>query len=88
MSNVITVNLQSGIADVVDDNPLGWIIYPGGVRIVCGEPHAGVRIYDTLGRQIRYIDRVENNTEIELPYGAFFIVTDQQHSPAKILVKP
>lgn len=88
MSNVITVNLQSGIADVVNDNPLGWIIYPGGVRIVCGEPHTGVRIYDTLGRQIRYIDRVENNTEIELPYGAFFIVTDQQHSPAKILVKP
>ena len=88
-SNSITVNLESsGIADVATDNPLGWVAYSGGVRIICGEPHTGVMVYDAMGRLVRIIDYVENNTTIDLPYGAFFIVTDQQRTPARIVVRP
>lgn len=88
-SNSITVNLESsGIVDVETDNPLGWVAYSGGIRIICGEPHTGVMIYDAMGRLIRVIDYVENNTTIDLPYGAFFIVTDQQRTPARIVVRP
>lgn len=88
-SNIITVDLKSaGITDVENDNPLGWIAFSGGVRLICGQPHTGVKVYDATGRMVRYIGEIENNTLIELPYGAYFIITDQQHTPARILVQP
>lgn len=88
-SNVVTVNLDgSGVADVMLDNPLGWVTFSGGIRIVCGEPHTGLRIFDAMGRLVRTLDFVENNTIIELPYGAYIMVTDSQRTPAKILVQP
>jgi hypothetical protein len=33
------------------------------------------------------IPEIENNTIIELPLGAFFIVTDQQSTPLRVLVR-
>jgi len=88
-SNEVTVDLYSaGVSDVENDNPLGWVAYSGGVRIICGEPHTGVMVYDAMGRLVRVLDMIENNTLIDLPYGAFFIVTDQQHTPARIVVRP
>ena len=33
------------------------------------------------------IPLIDNNVEIMLPYGAFFIVTDQQTTPIRVLVR-
>jgi endonuclease I len=87
-SNTITVDLGSdGLSDITNDNPLGWAYYPGGLRFVCAFPHTGCRIYDASGRQVKMIPEIENNTIIELPLGAFFIVTDQQSTPLRVLVR-
>ncbi len=87
-SNEIYVDLDnSGLVDVAVDNPLGWAYIPGGVRLVCGSVHTGCRIYDASGRLVRMIPLIDNNVEIMLPYGAFFIVTDQQTTPIRVLVR-
>lgn len=87
-SNEVFVNLEAGgLADVVADNPLGWAYVEQGVRLVCGTPHTGCRIYDTAGRLVRTIPVIENNTVITLPMGAFIIVTDQQRTPLRVLVR-
>lgn len=84
-SNEIFVE-PAGVTGVEADSPLGWARWPGGVRIVCGEPHSGCRVYDLAGRLIRSVGVVEDNTIIELSPGAYFIVTDQCSTPLRILV--
>lgn len=87
-SNVITVDLASlGMPDEDGDSQLGWAFLPGGVRLVCARPHTGVRVIDASGREVRLIDTIESNTEIYLPTGVYFIVTDQQHTPLRVLVR-
>lgn len=87
-SNEIFVDLESGgVTDVAVDNPLGWAYIEGGVRLVCGAPHTGCRVYDASGRLVRMIPVIGDNVEILLPRGAFFIVTDQQRTPLRILVR-
>lgn len=88
-SNTIAVDLASGgISDVVNDNPLGWAYSPGGIRVVCAFPHTGCRVYDATGRLVTLLPEISNNMVIELPQGAFFIVTDQQATPLRVLVRP
>ena len=87
-SNEVFVDLESGgIMDVSVDNPLGWAYIEGGVRLVCGTTHTGCRVYDASGRLVRMIPEIGNNVEIMLPRGAFFIVTDQQRTPLKVLIR-
>ena len=87
-SNTVTVDLASlGTPDEDGDSQLGWAYAEGGIRLVCASPHTGCRIYDTTGRMIRLIDRIENNDEITLPTGIYLIVTDQQHTPLRVLVR-
>lgn len=86
MSNVITVD-HAGISGVEMDAPLGVAYCPGGVRFVCGEEHTGGRIYDASGRLVRTIDVITNNMEVMLPWGVYFIVTDQLSKPISIIVK-
>jgi len=87
-SNEVFVSLDNGgVQDVTVDNPLGWAYVEGGVRLVCGAPHTGCRIYDVSGRLVRMIPLIENNTVVTLPYGAFIIVTDQQRTPLRVLVR-
>lgn len=87
-SNEVFVDL-AGLQspDITVDNPLGWAFMPGGVRLVCTAPHTGVRVFDTMGRLILLIPSISNNAEIPLPLGAFFITTDQQPTPIRVLVK-
>lgn len=87
-SNEVFVDLASGgVSDVSVDNPLGWAYIENGVRLVCGAPHTGCRVYDAAGRLVRVLPMVENNTVLTLPYGAFIIVTDQQKTPLRVLVR-
>lgn len=86
-SNEIFVERGSGgVADVVNDLPLGSAYYPGGVRLVCAEPHTNVVVYDSLGRIVEVIPVVENNHIIKLPYGVYLIVSDRQHTPLRVIV--
>lgn len=87
-TNTVVVDLMAGgLTDVTTDNPLGWAYIPAGVRLVCASPHTGCRVFDAAGRLVELIPEVDNNTEITLPRGAFFIITDQQPTPLRVLVR-
>ena len=77
---------NAGIVDVVNDMPLGWAPWFGGIRIVCGDTHTNLTVYDTLGRLIRIVPSIENDDIIDLPLGAYLIVTDQQRKPLRVIV--
>lgn len=84
-SNEIFVS-RAGVADITNDLPLGSAYYPGGVRLVCGQPHTNVTVYDATGRIITVVPVVENNHIIQLPLGVYLITSDQQHKPLKVIV--
>lgn len=87
-SNTVVVDLMAGgLSDVINDNPLGWAYIPSGVRLVCASPHTGCRVFDASGRLVMMLPEIGNNTEINLPQGAFFIITDQQPTPLRVLVR-
>ena len=81
-SNEIYVS-HSGITNVNPDFPLGTAYMPGGVRFVCPVPHENVTIYDMQGRAVMIIDRVENNTEVELPVGVYIVTSPTLVTPLK-----
>lgn len=85
-SNTIIVR-RSGIQSVSTDEPLVVIGLEGAIRIKCALPQTGCRIYDVAGRMIRHIDTVDDNTDIEMPLGIYFVVTDQATAPVKVAVK-
>lgn len=84
-SNEIFV-AHSGITGVEAESPLGWANYPGGVRVICGMTHTGVIVYDIAGRMVTTLPEISNNDIIELPLGAYFIITDQCRTPIRVLV--
>lgn len=84
-SNEIFV-AHSGINGVEAESPLGWANYPGGVRVICGETNTGVIVYDIAGRIVTTLPEINNNDIIELPLGAYFIMTDQCSTPIRVLV--
>lgn len=86
MSNIITVD-HAGISGVEMDMPLGTAYCPGGVRFVCGADHTNGRVYDTFGRVVMTLDVVYNNMEVSLPWGVYFVLTDQLTRPIQIIVK-
>ena len=86
MSNVVFVS-HSGISDVVTDEPLTVASFPGIIRFDCARPQTGCRIYDVTGRQVMAIDYIEQDMDVEMPLGVYFIVTDQHQTPVKIAVR-
>ena len=86
MSNVIIVR-NSGIEGVTEDAPLVVIGLEGAIRIKCPVMQSGCRIYDVAGRLVRYLDTVDDNTDIELPLGIYFVTTDQAIRPVKVAVR-
>lgn len=85
-SNEVFVE-HGGVTGVRTDTPLGTAYYPGGIRFVCGQAHTNAVIYDVAGRLIDILPVIENNMEISLPYGVYMIVTDQQHTPVRVIVR-
>jgi len=86
MSNVVFVR-HSGITGVEEDQPLNVTAYPGIIRFECGVPQTGCRIFDISGREIMTIDFIEQDMDITMPLGVYFIVTDQHHTPVKVAVR-
>ena len=86
-SNVINV-YHGGIDAIDNDQPLGVAVFPDCIRFICGATtHTGARIYDTSGRLRYYLPVVENNMEINLPFGVYFITTDTLRHPLRIVVR-
>ncbi len=88
VSNEIFVTLgNAGVEDVAADNPLGWSFIEGGVRIVCGAPHTGLRVYDATGRLYQTVGEISGRCELMLPQGAYIIVSDNQKEPLRVLIR-
>ena len=85
-SNVIFVE-HSGITGVEASQPLIIRGYNGFIRIDVAAPQTGARIFDMSGRELRCIDTIDFNLDIELPTGVYIITTDQHPSPVKAIVK-
>ena len=86
MSNVVFVN-HSGITGVEVEEPLSIIASDGSLRFLCAAPQSNVRIYDMAGNLVVCLDSVEQNTEIDMEFGVYFVVTDQHSTPVKVLVR-
>ena len=86
MSNVVFVS-HSGLNSVIAEEPLTVTAFPGIIRFDCARPQTGCRIYDVTGRQVMTIDRIEQDLDVEMPLGVYFIVTDQHPTPVKVAVR-
>ena len=86
-SNVINV-YHGGIDAIDNDQPLGVAVFPDCIRFICGATtHTGARIYDTSGRLRYYLPVVENNMEINLPFGVYFLMRDTLRHPLRIVFR-
>ena len=84
-SNVIVVE-HNGISDVTVAAPLGIAETPGGIRVICDKPLQGLVVYDIAGKVVTERAYVENNTEIMLPAGVYFVTADGNKRPVKVAV--
>lgn len=85
-SNVIVVE-HNGISDVTVAAPLGIAETPGGIRVICDKPLQGLVVYDIAGKVVTERAYVENNTEIMLPAGVYFVTADGNKRPVKVAVR-
>lgn len=86
MSNVIFVE-HAGISGIITDTPLGVRVNGSTLHFTCGIPHYDVCIYNIAGQIIKCLPIIENNTEITLSTGVYFIITNQMQRPIKVVVK-
>ena len=86
-TNEITVDFASGLGSVSTDVPLGVVYEPGGLRVVCGGAHTGLRVYDTSGRLVMQRAIIADGEVLELPAGVYLIATDSHPSPVKAVVR-
>lgn len=85
-SNEIFVS-HSGVEGITEDVPFGYAFWSGGLRIVCGEGHTNLNVYDLTGRIVMTLPEVHNNDIIELPFGVYLITTDQSRTPLRVIVR-
>lgn len=86
MSNVISVE-HAGISGILTDTPLGVRVNGSTLHFTCGLPHYNMCIYNIAGQIIKHLPITENNTEIALSTGVYFITTNQMQRPIKVVVK-
>lgn len=86
MSNVVFVE-HAGITGVENQEPLVVQSFPGFIRFICSQPQLNCRVYDSAGRLYMSLDYVEQNLDLELPRGVYFITTETHQTPVKVLVK-
>lgn len=86
-SNVIYVD-HSGVTDIsYQGRPLAVYAFDGGLRFICDEDHTAVRIYDTTGRMVTYLDRISHNDTVMLPAGIYLVITAEQQRPVRAIVR-
>lgn len=85
-SNVITVD-HTGINGIEIEEPLEVQGFDGFLRIICSAPQRGCEIYDPAGRLVMAIDEVQQNTDIALLPGIYFVRTASHRTPVKVAVR-
>ena len=86
-SNVITIDASS-VSGLTTDKPLAVATYDNNeIRFICDERHTGCHIYDSRGMLIRSIDTIEPGMSLTLPYGVYFVTTNECSKPIKIFVR-
>lgn len=85
-SNVITVE-PGGVTGIAAPSQLAVISYPGLIRFTCGNPHTDATIFDITGRAVASLPTITNNMEITLPYGIYFISTNETLHPIKVIAR-
>lgn len=85
-SNVIFV-AHDGITGVEADQPLIVRGYENIIRFNCSAPQTNARVYDISGKLVATVAVIDNNDEITIPAGIYFVVTDQSSHPAKVSVR-
>lgn len=86
MSNVITVS-HAGLDEVSAAEPLAIVPISGGMRLQLSAPQSGLRVFDPSGREVYYLETVQNNTEIFLPAGIYILTTREHPHPVKQAVR-
>ena len=69
------------------DLPLGVRTMGNMIHFTCGSPHTDGCIYNAAGQLITRLPVIENNMEVTLPSGIYFITTNQMQRPIKIVAK-
>lgn len=85
-SNTITVSSGS-VTGVTEDAGIAAINIDGGVRFVCSEAHTNGQVFNALGQLVKIIPTINNGDILEMPYGAYFVVTTESKKPIKILIQ-
>ncbi len=87
MSNVVFVD-HNGITGVTTgESALIVHGFDGCLRFTCPAPHTGVNIYDISGQLVMTIDRVTDNTDVDITPGIYFVTTNECRRPIKVAVK-
>ena len=85
-SNLITVD-HSGAIDAEMEYGLVVQGFEGCLRFLVAGPQTGARIFDTTGREIMVIEEIRNNMDVEMLPGVYIVVTDQNRTPHKVVVR-
>lgn len=72
---------------ITTDLPLGVRTLGNMIHFTCGTPHTDGCIYNAAGQLITRLPVIENNMEVTLPSGIYFITTNQMQRPIKIVAK-
>lgn len=84
-SNVVYVS-HAGVTGVETDLPMAIANIPGGFRFITEVEHTGVTIYDVTGKVVRVLDHISGNTDVFMPSGIYFVVSNENHRPVKVAV--
>lgn len=85
-SNLIMV-APGDLVGIETYQPLSAAFIEGGLRIILEQQHTNLKIYDLTGKLIKRLDIVCGGEEIKLPFGVYFLDTDQSRVPVKVIVR-
>ncbi len=86
MSNVVFVS-HNGITGVTTgDRALIVRGFQGVMRFNSPMTHTGVCVYDVSGQLVLYLDEVEDNTDVDITAGIYFVTSNECHTPVKVAV--
>ena len=85
-SNVVFVE-HSGVEGVEAEQGLVVQGFDGCLRFICSAVQTNARIYDVAGKLLMTIESVDNNTDICISTGVYFVMTNESRTPIKVVVR-
>lgn len=85
-SNMIMVN-TSGIAGIMEAQPLAVAAVDDGIRIILQSEHTGLKVYDISGKLIVSEESVSGGEIFQVPAGVYVVTDDQTRRPCTVIVR-